>query len=391
MRRPERSTRVRPATGPRRRSRSRRRRRASACCRHGARGIAADPEPQSTVAKAPQEVALSAGEFHGFAATADYLKKVAAAIPGDHGTVEIGRSAGNRPIYVLVVSNMKTGVALDALVPLQNPRKPAANNVTPMKPYQAKPALWIDGGTHGAVLAGTEICLFVIDKLVLGYGADAEVTRLVDDNTFYICPTVFADGGVEAGKPAPRAEAATSANGNYPEGWWKDDETAGGTGDYPSSSRRSACGARVLHEPHEHPVRPVVPYGRRAHGPPVCGWPENRVDPRDAAVFDRVLGRKFPGADWRDGACGVERAARRFAGDGGGENRGRPGGAGRAGRPSRWRSGRAGAPAVAEPQARRAPGPGADGGGPSTTRTGRRLAASACSTTGPTASSAPMP
>ena len=90
--------------------------------------------PQAAAAKTPQKVVLSTGEFHGYAATADYLKKVAAAYPAITELVEIGRSAGNRPIFVLVVSNMKTGVALDALVPLQNPRQPAVNNVTPMKP-----------------------------------------------------------------------------------------------------------------------------------------------------------------------------------------------------------------------------------------------------------------
>ncbi len=92
--------------------------------------------------------------------------------------------------------------------------------------------------------------------------------------------------------------------------------------------------------------RTVRPYAR---------WPENRVDPRDAAVFDRVLGKKYleligetvPAA-WTTplSATPAERAAAAPAGQAG--RRGAAGGA-------------PGAPAVAEPQARRAPGPAAEG------------------------------
>ena len=343
---------------------------------------AADPRGQAKPA-AGARAALTFTEFHGYAATADYLKKVAAAYPAITELIEIGRSAGNRPILVLVVSNMKTGVVMDALVPLQNPRKPAVNNVTPMKPYQGKPALWIDGGTHGAVLAGTEVCLYVIDKLVSGYGSDADVTRLVDDNAFYICPMVFADGGIEAGKPAPRAETPTSANGNYPEGWWKDDDTAAGPGAFPSSSPEARAvlefftnhtNILFVQSFHAGGGRTVRPYAR---------WPENRVDPRDAAVFDRVLGKKYlelvgetvprrgraacGRARRADGCCTCRpgRASRRRGRCAGRRPRGSPGAAGI--------------------------GPAAEGWRTAYNRTGRRPAATACSTTGPTASSAPMP
>lgn len=355
MRRPDRSTRVGPASGfttGRTVAIV-----AVVCALLGAGLTASSPPagPPADAAKTPQKIALSTGEFHGYAATADYLKKVAAANPAITELIEIGRSAGNRPIFVLVVSNIKNGVVLDALVPLQNPRKPAVNNVTPMKPYQGKPALWIDGGTHGAVLAGTEICLYVIDKLVSSYGTDADVTRVVDDNAFYICPMVFADAGVEAGKPAPRADTPTGANGNYPEGWWKDDDTAGGTGAYPSSSPEARAvlefftnhtNILFVQSFHAGGGRTVRPYAR---------WPENRVDPRDAAVFDRVLGKKYleligetvPAA-WTTplAAAPAERAAAAPAGQAG--RRGAAGGA-------------PGAPAVAEPQARRASGPAAEG------------------------------
>jgi hypothetical protein len=53
---------------------------------------------QAAAAKVPAKVALTFAEFHGFTATADYLKKVAAAYPAVTEPIEIGRSPGNRPI-----------------------------------------------------------------------------------------------------------------------------------------------------------------------------------------------------------------------------------------------------------------------------------------------------
>lgn len=222
----------------------------------------------------------------------DYLKQVAAAHPAIAELVEIGRTAGNRPIHVLVISNMKTGAAIDSLVPLQNPRKPAVNNLSPMKAYMGKPGQWIDGGAHGFAPAGTEVCLYVIDKLVSGYAADPEIKNLVDANVFYICPLVYPDAAAGPGT-APSAAAPAGGNGNYPEGWWKDDNTPGGTGAYPSSSPE----ARALLEFFTNHTNILMVQSFHTHGGvtlrPFARWPESRVDPRDAAVFDRVLGKKY--------------------------------------------------------------------------------------------------
>jgi hypothetical protein len=234
---------------------------------------------------------LTFTEFHGAAAVAEYLRQVAGQYPAVTELIEIGRTAGNRPIQVLVVSNMKAGVAIDSLVALQNPRTPPVNNVTPMKAYMGKPGLWLDGGTHGRSLAGTEVCLYAIQKLVSGYGNDAEVTKLVDEDVFYICPLVHDDAPAKAG--APVAETPTPANGNYPEGWWKDDNTPGGTGTYPSSSPE----ARAVLEFFTNHTNILFAESFHTNGGaalrPFARWPDSRIDPRDAAVFDRVLGKKY--------------------------------------------------------------------------------------------------
>lgn len=152
-----------------------------------------------------QLVPISFNDYHGYTGSVDYLKKVAAAHANITELIEIGKSNKDRPIYVLVVSNMKNGTTIDKQVKLRNERnEPNTQNVIPMKPYQGKPAIWIDGGMHGNEFTGTEVCLYTIDKLVSGYGSNPEITNLVDENTIYVCPVVNTDGvfnSVEAGIP----------------------------------------------------------------------------------------------------------------------------------------------------------------------------------------------
>ena len=183
---------------------------AAVLCLAAAAGPAA--RPQAPAAKpGASRVPIAFSDFHGYTGTVDYLKKVAAAYPAIATLIEIGRSSSDRPIYVLVVTNTKTGVPLDSLVPLRNQRLEGGapvKNVTPMRPDQAKPGVWIDGGTHGNEYTGTEVCLYSIDKLVSGYGADPELTTLVDTTSFYICPVVNPDGVLNS------VEAGVSQRGN---------------------------------------------------------------------------------------------------------------------------------------------------------------------------------
>jgi len=143
---------------------------------------------------AAQKVPINFDDYHGYNGTVKYIKDVAKAYPNITALLDIGKSTMGRSIYVLVISNMKKGTTIDALVQLRNPRKENVKNVPAMKPYQGKPGHWISGATHGNEYTGTEVCLYSIDKLVSGYGTDQEITRLIDDQTFYICPVVNTDG-----------------------------------------------------------------------------------------------------------------------------------------------------------------------------------------------------
>jgi hypothetical protein len=147
-----------------------------------------------STAFAAQKVPIAFDNYHGYTSTAKYLKDVAAAYPEITRLLEIGRSNLGRPVYVLVISNRKTGTTVDAQVELNNRRGENIENVGPMTPDQGKPGHWISGAIHGNELTGTEVCLYIIDKLVSGYGIDKEVTTLVDTKSFYICPVLNPDG-----------------------------------------------------------------------------------------------------------------------------------------------------------------------------------------------------
>ncbi|MHB1192854.1 MAG: M14 family metallopeptidase [Longimicrobiales bacterium] len=161
-------------------------------------GFAAALAALALLAAAPsvtaQRVPITFDDYHGYDGTVDYLQKVARAHSDITELVEIGKSNQGRPIYVLVISRMDNGTTIDRHVELRNPRAEGVKNVVPMKSWQGKPGFWVDGGTHGNEYTGTEVALYVIDKLVSGYASDPAIKALVDANAFLVCPIVNPDG-----------------------------------------------------------------------------------------------------------------------------------------------------------------------------------------------------
>ena len=150
--------------------------------------------PLNPSGAASQRVPISFDDYHGFEGTVEYVREVADEYPDITELIQIGESTMGRPIHVLVISNMDTGTTIDAHVRLRNMREEGIDNVPPMRSFEGKPGIWIDGGTHGNEYTGTEVTLYIIDKLVSGYGSDDAITELVDENTFYVCPMVNPDG-----------------------------------------------------------------------------------------------------------------------------------------------------------------------------------------------------
>lgn len=329
------------------------------------------------MADAAKKVPIGFDKYHGYTETIKYVKDVAKGYPNIAELLEIGRSNLGRPIYVLVVSNMKTGTTIDAHVRLRNMRKEGVQNVIPMKPYQGKPGHWICGSMHGNEFTGTEVCLYIIDKLVAGYGSDSEITRLIDDKTFYICPVVNPDGlynSVEKGisqrqnsmmkdddddgkinedgpddlngdghitqfryrDPKGRyvmddvdprvmirlgndekttkqrysvireskdndgdgergedSERGIDLNRNFPEGWFKENGMAGGAGDYAMSAPESHALAEFFTN---HRNILMAQFYHTSGGftfRPMGTAPHSSLDPKDVAVFDMIMGKKY--------------------------------------------------------------------------------------------------
>jgi hypothetical protein len=325
---------------------------------------------------AEQKVPISFGSYHGYTGTVKYIKAVAQAYPGITKILDIGKSTMGRPIYVLVLSNMNKGTTVDAHVKLDNKRKEGVKNVTPMKPYQGKPGHWICGSTHGNEYTGTEVSLYIIDKLVSGYGSDEAITRVVDNQTFYICPVVNPDGlynsiekGISQrqnsekkdddgdgtinedtyddlngdgyitqfrykdpegrfvmddedprlmvrlrrdqktdkprysvitedkdndgdGKRGEDKEAGIDLNRNFPEGWWND-TMPGGTGDYPTSSPEVQAVAEFF----MNHTNILMAQNYHTSGGftfrPMGTAPHTELHPKDVAVFDMIMGKKY--------------------------------------------------------------------------------------------------
>jgi murein tripeptide amidase MpaA len=93
----------------------------------------------------------------------------------------IGQSYEGRDIWLATVTNSETGEA------------------------GSKPALWVDGNIHATEVAPSSACLYLLDRLTGGYGADDDVTRCLDTRAFYICPRVNPDGAEWALADKPKA------------------------------------------------------------------------------------------------------------------------------------------------------------------------------------------
>jgi len=321
-------------------------------------------------APAAPKVPIAFSDYHGYTGAVKYIKDVAAAYPDLTELLEIGKSGLGRPIYVLVVSNMKTGTTIDRFVELRHPRNLEVREPYREKSYLGKPGQWIDGGMHGNEYTGVEVALYIIDKLVSGYGSNPELARLIDTRTFYICPVTNPDGvfnsvereisqrgngdlgalpnaprdlngdghitqfryttaqgafvaddkdprlmvrlGANEQTSKPRYAVVTEGasaegprggggepgssidvNRNFPEGWWTEEGLPGGTGAYPTSSpeARALVEFAVTHR-NILMVQNFHTSGGFTYRVPGTA-PDSGMSPRDVAVYDFVLGKKY--------------------------------------------------------------------------------------------------
>ena len=97
-------------------------------------------------------------------------KEMVKAYPNLVKLESIGKSVGNRDIWVLTVSDFTKG----------DPNR--------------KPAMWVDANIHGNEIQGTEMGLYIAWYLTENFKDNAFIQELLEQKTFYINPTINPDG-----------------------------------------------------------------------------------------------------------------------------------------------------------------------------------------------------
>lgn len=105
----------------------------------------------------------------------------------------IGQSFEGRNVFLVTVTNLKTGPAED------------------------KPALWIDGNIHASEVSPSTACLYLINMLLKGYGEREDITWALDTRAFYIVPRVNPDGAEWALADTPKIVRSSTRPYPYPE------------------------------------------------------------------------------------------------------------------------------------------------------------------------------
>lgn len=127
--------------------------------------------------------------------------------PGITRTVTIGQSVSGRDIKALIISG--------------NPDNPGT-----------KPRVRLTGGIHGSELISSELMIYFIRYLLESYGADADITTLVDSRYIAIIPVLNPDGLAVAGR---RNDNGVDLNRNFSYAW----ATGYGYGEAPFSEPES--------------------------------------------------------------------------------------------------------------------------------------------------------
>lgn len=115
------------------------------------------------------KVQVSWNRYHSNIALEEIMKNMAKSHPDIVKLESIGKSYQGRDIWVLTITDFKSGKAED------------------------KPAIWIDGNIHSNEIQGTEFVLYTAWYLSEMYGDLDFITQLLKDKTFYLAPTINPD------------------------------------------------------------------------------------------------------------------------------------------------------------------------------------------------------
>ncbi|RPI21410.1 MAG: peptidase M14, partial [Acidobacteria bacterium] len=112
---------------------------------------------------------LNFDHFYNHAELTRALQTLAEAYPQFVTLKSIGKSHQGRDIWAVILNNRKTG------------------------PAEHKPGYYIDGNIHGNEIQGAEVALYAVWYLLTNYGKGELATRLLNERSFYVVPTMNPD------------------------------------------------------------------------------------------------------------------------------------------------------------------------------------------------------
>ncbi len=119
-----------------------------------------------------QEGVMDFKHYHTYTEMVRWFKKWTAQYPELVDLYVVAQSFGGRDIYQLTVTNKKTGKDTD------------------------KPAMFIDGNRHSGEVTAAESAFWMLHHMLTNYGKDPEITRLLDNFSFYFRPKNNPDGSL---------------------------------------------------------------------------------------------------------------------------------------------------------------------------------------------------
>ena len=164
---------------------------------HGADPMLLDDEGVAALQGRREELPRSRDDYRTYAEIEQLLRAAALAHPSICEFHDIGTSVQGRHLWAVNISD-NVGVEED---------EPEFKYVSTM---------------HGDEWVGNEMCLFLIDDLLNGYGIDPTCTNLVDEIDIWILPVMNPDGFDHAGYPTRSNANGIDLNRHFPE-WMNGD------------------------------------------------------------------------------------------------------------------------------------------------------------------------
>jgi hypothetical protein len=139
---------------------------------HGAEKEAAQPERTPYQAQgAPSNPKVDAhwNRYHDYAEATKLLKQLAETYPEFAKLQSLGKTYGDREMWVLTITNFEKGDDQD------------------------RPAMWIDGGIHANEIQAVEVVLYTAWYLLESREHNEFVRKLLDERVFYLLPMMSPD------------------------------------------------------------------------------------------------------------------------------------------------------------------------------------------------------